>query len=816
MFQDLRFAARGLLRQPALATVAILTLALAIGANAAIFTVVNAILLRPLPYPEADRLVRINTAFYSNQADRYSLSRPEYVELARDSKSYESTSAWATGTATFGQIDRPVRVPAAYTTPDLLATLGVAPALGRYFTAEEAQPGADPAVAVLGHDLWRRAFDGDPRVIGRKVTLDGYPVRIVGVMPDGFEFPGPEVEAWVPFGLDTHNLTENRASHYLQAVARLAPGVSLDAARAELAALTASWSRLESPTWHAVDAGEHPMTAYALRDEVVGAARTPLWLLQISVLFVLLIACANISNLLLARAETRSREIALRVALGAGRRRLVRLFLIESALLATAGAGLGLVLAVWGVDLAVALIPPDAPRLHEISVDGRVLAFTVACAAAATAVFGMTPLWHAGGVDVHDGLRDGGRVSSRRSRLRQVLVAVEVGLAIVLVIGCSLAVRSFVRLQKVDVGFRPEGLLTFQLEVPAARYRDTQAVLAFWRRLSSELERIPGVEKVSEASSLPPTQSLTTNVVWYPGATHYTVKGAPQVDFWSFVGGDHLGTMGIRLVAGRALRPDDRNAVVVNQTLAREFFAGRDPVGQPIQLAPWLGEKLPRQTIVGVVADVKQLGLAQPSGTEVYIPLAMAPALSGNEGAPLTMSVVVRASQPEAMAGSIEAAVRRLDPSMPLSKVRTMDGLLWDAVARPRFLTFLMAIFGGLALLLAVIGVYGVMSISVERRTRELGIRMALGARAAAVQRLVLRQGMLLVGTGIAAGLVAALALNAALARTLAGVLYDTPALHAPTFAAVGVLVGAAAALACWLPAWRATRVDPMVALRSE
>ncbi len=815
MFQDLRFAARGLLRQPALAAIAILTLALAIGANTAIFTVVNSILLRPLPYPEADRLVRIHTAFHSNHTDRYWLSRPEYLELLRDSKSYESAAAWATGTATFGQIDRPVRVAAAYTTPEFAATLGVAPAIGRYFTREETQPGADPQVAVIGHDLWRRAFNADPTIVGRKVSLDGYPIRIIGVMPDGLEFPGPEIEAWVPFGLDTRDFKEGRASHYLHVVARLAPGVSLDAARAELAALTASWSRLDSPTWHTVDSDEHPMTAHALRGEVVGAAQTTLWLLQISVLFVLLIACANISNLLLARAEARSREIAVRVALGAGRRRLVRLFLIESALLAVAGAGLGMLFAIWGVDLAAGLIPAGAPRLREISIDGRVLAFALACAAAATAVFGMTPLWHARGVNLHEGLRDGGRVSSRRSRLRQVLVAVEVALAIVLVIGCSLALRSFSRLQRVDVGFDPEGLLTFELEVPAARYRDGQ-VLAFWRRLASELERLPGVEQVSEASSLPPGQSLTTNVVWFEGAPHFTENAAPIVDFWTFVGGDHFATMGMRLVAGRALRPDDRNAVVVNQTLAREFFAGRDPVGRPIQLAPWIADEVPRQTIVGVVADVKQQGLAQPSGTEVYIPLALAAQLNSSSRAPLTMSVVVRASQPDALAGSIEAAVRRLDPSMPLSKVRTMDGLLWDAVARPRFLTFLMAIFGGLALLLAVIGVYGVMTISVERRTRELGIRMALGARAAAVQRLVLRQGMALVGAGIAAGLAAALALNAALAQTLAGVLYDTPALHAPTFAAVGALVGAAAALACWLPAWRATRVDPMVALRNE
>ena len=815
MFQDLRFAARGLLRQPALATIAIVTLALAIGANTAIFTVVNAVLLRPLPYPEPERLVRIHTAFHSNDSTRYWLSRPEYMELRRDSRSYSATAAWAAGTASFGQIDHPVRVAAAWTTADFATTVGVAPALGRYFSPDEARPGADPQVAVLGHRLWRRAFDGDPDVVGRKVTLDGLPVTIVGVMPDGFEFPDPEVEAWVPMGLDPGDLSEGRASHFINVVARLAPDVTLDAARAELAALSASWSRLSSPEWHAVDGAEHPMSVYPLRDEVVGAAQTPLWLLQASVLFVLLIACANVSNLLLARAEARSREIAVRVALGAGRRRLMRLFLIESALLAITGGALGILLAVWGVDLAAGLLPDGAPRKSEIDIDGSVLAFAVACAGAATAVFGLTPLWHARSVDLNEDLRDGGRVSSRRSRLRQILVTVEVALAIVLVIGCSLALRSFTRLQRVDVGFEPDGLLTFQTELPATRYRDPAAALGFWRRLAAELERLPGVTRVSQASGLPPVQQLTTNVVWFEGAPHFSDTGAPIVDFWTFVGDGHIETLGLRLMAGRSLRPDDRAAVVVNQTLAREFFPGLDPIGRSIQLAPWRTD-VPRQTIVGVVADVKQLGLAAPSGTEAYIPLAFAPQLSSSGSAPLTMSVAVRASEPAALAGAIEAAVRRLDPSLPLSSVRTMDGLLWDAVARPRFLTWLMALFGGLALLLAVIGVYGVMSISVERRTRELGIRMALGARAEQVQRMVMRQGLLLVGSGIAAGMLVAVALNTALARTLAGVLYDTPPLHAPTFAAVAALVGAAAALACWVPAWRATRVDPMVALRDE
>ncbi|HWM85520.1 MAG TPA: ABC transporter permease [Kofleriaceae bacterium] len=814
MLSDLRHAVRSLVRQPWLAVVAILTLGLAIGANTAIFTVVNAILLRPLPYADPERLVRIHTAFRTNQNHRYWLSSPEYFDLLRDARSYQSVAAWSLGTATFGDIDRPVRVAAAYTTAGLADTLGVAPAQGRYFTPEEARRGQDRRVVVLGHELWQRAFGGDPDIVGRAVTLDGLAFSVIGVMPPGFDFPDAEVEAWAPLPLDGRDPAEGRASHFLHVVARLARGVSHEQASAELAGLSASWGRLDSPEWHATTPDEHPMTVHALQDEIVGAAKAPLWLIQAAVLFVLLIACANISNLLLARAESRSREIAVRVALGAGRTRLVRMFLIESALLAAAGAAVGITIAVWGVDLAAGFMPAGAPRLREISVDGRVLGFALACAAAATAIFGLTPLWHARGVDLHDGLKDGGRGSSRQSRLRRALVTVEVALAIVLVIGCSLALRSFARLQQVDVGFRPEGLLTFELELPEVRYPDSPAVLAFWERLTRELEGIPGVERVSQASGLPPAQPLTTNLVWFEGAPPHTSKGAPVVDFWTFVSEDHFEALGLRMVAGRALRRDDRAAVVVNQSLAREFFPGADPIGQPIQLAPWRGADVPLQTIVGVVADVKQQGMAQPSGTEAYIPVGFAPSLI--ERAPLTMSVVVRAASPDALAGPIEAAVRGLDASIPLSNVRTMDRLLWDAVARPRFLTLVVSVFGALALLLAVIGVHGVMSISVARRTRELGIRMALGARPAGVRSMVLRQGMVLVGGGVAVGLVAALALNTALSRVLAGVLYDTPVLDPVTFTAVGALVGGVAALACWLPARRATRVDPMVAMRAE
>jgi putative ABC transport system permease protein len=813
MLHDLRMAARGLWRAPGLSVVVVLTLAVAIGANTAIFTVVNGVLLRPLPYPQPDALVRIHTAFHSIEQQRYPLSTSELVELRRDARSFASTAGWIVGTATFGEIDRPARVAAAYATPELLETLGVRPARGRFYRADEARPREDPRVVVIGHDLWQRAFGADRRIVGRAVNVDGISMTVIGVMPPGFTFPDDDVEAWLPYGVDTSDALA-RGNHFVNVVGRLAPGVSLDAARAELAALTTAWGRLDSPTWHAVDPAEHPMIVNPLREELVGAAKAPLWLLQAAVLFVLLIACANVSNLFLGRAEARAREIAVRVALGAGRGRLVRLFLAEAALLAAAATALGLFLAVWGVELAAALSPAGAPRVGELGLDGRVLAFAMGCAIVATVIPALAPLWHTRGVDLGAGLKEGARGSAGRSRLRRAIVAVEVAVAIVLAIGCGLTLQSFARLSRVDVGFRPEGLLTFELEVPAARYRDAPAALAFWERLQRELAAVPGVERVTLANGLPPAHRLATSVVWFDGAAPWNQKGAPVVDYWSVVGDDYFETLGLRLVAGRALRRGDHAAVVVNETLARSFFPGKDPVGQTINLSPWR-EGVPLQTIVGVVADVKQQGLARPSGIEAYVPMTFVPRL-WRDNAPLTMTVALRGERPAALAGAVETAVRALDPALPLSKVRTMDAILWEAVARPRFVTVLLTIFGALALGLAVLGVYGVVSIAVTQRTRELGIRMALGARSGGIQRLVLRQGMLPVLVGIAGGLVATFGLNLALARVLGGVLYETRPLDPTTFALVSALVAVVAASACLVPARRATRVDPMVALRSE
>jgi len=809
---ELRSALRSLLRQPGFTATIVLTLGLAVGVNTVIFSVVNAVLLRPLPYPEPDRLVRIDTQYFSFKQERNAVSRPEYMELRRDARSFQSLAAWTDGTSTFGDLARPVRVSAAYTTAGLAETMGVRPALGRYFNTEEDVPG-DPRAVVLAHDLWQRAFGADPQVIGRRVMMDGYTVTVVGVMPAGFDFPDAETEAWVPLGLDPGDLATNRANHFLRVVGRLRPLVTFGAARAELADLTRRGQLLDAPNWHGFSADEHPLVANGLKDEIVGSTRTPLFLLQAAVLFILLIACANIGNLFLVRAEARARELAVRTALGAGRWQLMRLFLIESLACGVAGGALGVLLAMWGIDGVARLIPAGAPRAGEISIDGWVLGFGLACTLLAALAVGLAPIFHTRAVNLHARLSEGGRTLTGRSRLRQVLVVGEVAAAVVLALGCGLMVKSFHRLTHVDLGFRPEGLLSFELELLPNRYATSEDKLAFWDRLQRDVGEVPGVTGVTLSSQLPTSTRPPQNVVWYPGAIPYNMKGSPIAE-WHIISDRYFETMGARLIRGRFPAPTDRQVVVLNASAARHFFPGTDPIGQTMRIAPWRQDPT-TQTVIGVIGDVKQHGAAPPAGDGVYILLRDMPASVG--GVPATLRVVVRAAAaPATLAAAVEAAVRRIDPTLPLSKVRTLDRVLWESVARPRFLTLLMLLFAGLAVLLAAIGVYGVMAYSVEQRTRELAIRVALGARPATVQGLVLRQSLRLAGVGIASGLIVALAMSVVLSAVFAEVLFETRSLDPLVFGVVSSLMLAIAVLAAWVPSRRAVRVDPMVSLRSE
>ena len=807
----LHVALRSLLKHPSFSLIVIGTLALAIGVNAAIFSVLDAVLLRPLPYGEPDRLVSVSTDFRSYRQERTSLSRPEFLELQRESRSFQSLAAYAVGTATFGDIARPIRVPAAYTTWKFLQTLGVTPVLGRYFDSGEDDPG-DRRVVVLGHRLWRQAFGADPAVVGRQVLLDGYRLTVIGVLPEGFSFPRPDVQAWLPLGLERGDTMRERASHTLRVIGRLQRDRTLASARAELAELTRNQSALASPAWHTVDPEEHPLRMTSLRSELVGEAQAPLWILQAAVLLILLIACANVGNLLLARAESRRRELVIRAALGAGRSTLARLFLTETLALGISGGLLGIAVAAGALRLFLPLLPDAAPRAAEIGLDARVLAFGLGCALATSLGVGLVPLLHTRMSDLHVRLSEGGLASTSRSRLRSVLVAGEVAAALLLVIGCGVMLKSFSRLSQVDLGFRPEGLLSFEMELPSPSYPTEEEQLQFWDRLQREISALPGVTAATLSTQLPMATSVSTAAIWFEGALPYTDKGAPIAE-WHIVGDRYFETLGIRLVEGRSLRDDDRLAVVINQSAARKFFPGRDPVGQQLRVNPWK-EGSPLETVVGVVADVKQSGLDQPAGDVVYLPLRAAAEIKFRT--PQRLRAIVRSDAPPALVSTVEAAVRRLDGSLPLSLVRTMDEVVWESVAKPRFIAVLMSLFAVLALMLAATGVYGVMSYTVEQRTRELGVRLALGAQSRQVRTMVLGQsvGVALWGTG--AGLLGVLLASFLLRRTFSTVLYETAAADPVVMLLVSALIVAVAALAAWVPARRATRVDPLIALRAE
>ena len=820
LWLDVRFCVRMLLKAPTFAIVTVLTLGLGIGATTAIFSVVNGVVLRPLPYPRSDEIVQLHTQFPRQQIEKFRFSEPEYYDLVRDARWFRSLAAYIPAGAAISTRDRPIRALATYSTVGLAETLGVAPALGRWFSADEDAPAPGPThniknVVVISDRLWKTAFAGDPGIVGRHVILDALPATIIGVMAEGFAYPSVDTDLYIPLGLDPAATT--RGDHKAFVIGRLAAGVAIAQARAELATLMDGWKAHPADARHALGGPDHPVIVVSLKDEVIGSVRTALWVLQAAVFFVLLIACANIANLLLARAESRSREIAIRNALGADRGRLIRQFLTESLVIGAFGAVVGSVLAAWGVDATVALLPATAPRASEIRVDGWVFAFAGVAAIGSSLLFGMAPIFHTRIQRLSDALRDGQRIAgSPRQRLRRALVVAEVALAVVLLIGCGLMTQSFVRLTRVDLGFTASALSTGQLEIASSAYAEDGPARGYWLRLQDRLRALPGVTGASVMSGLPPARRLQSNGIELVGKARSPSGPEWNVDFIQVVGDDFFETMKMRLVAGRFLRPGDDEAgaqvAVINEAFARTFFPGEDPLGKQVSVAPGASGS-PRQTIVGVVGDTKQQGLDAPPGTEIYVSLRQAQAASAY--VPHNMHLVVRSGvAPSALFGSIRALVSDLDASVPLYRLRTFDDILGDEVARPRFVTFLLGVFAGLALLLAAVGIYGVMAYTVEQRRRELGIRMALGAQVAGLRRLVLRDGFTLAAVGVALGLAVAYVLNTALGQGLATLLYDVRAVDPGTFSGVAVVVLAVASLACAIPAFRATRVDPMVALR--
>lgn len=824
LWLDVRYALRMMLKAPGLTAVLVATLALGIGASTTIFSVVSSVILRPLAYASPDGLVRVYTEFNNEKQTlkKFWVSIPEYDDLQRACRGCAAVGGFVPGAASLSGGDRPLRVQASLVTASLLPLLGVRPLLGRWIDASEDRPGGEPEVVVLGYDVWQRAFAGDPGIIGKKIHFDAIPVTVVGVMPKGFAFLDKQ-EAWLPAHFDPAKA--NRGGHFVNVVVRLAPGATLASLRGELVALNQGWGKLKVPDHHGITPDKHPMVAVGFQDDVVGSLSTTLWLLQGAVLFVLLISIVNVANLLLARSETRTREVAVRHALGASKRRLMRQFVTESLMLGLLGGGLGLLVAVWAVDGVTALMPASAPRANEITLDSSAVAFAIACAVASALLFGIAPILHAQRTDLHGALKDGsGRMTGSKARLRvrRGLVITEIALAVVLVIGCTVMVRSFVRLQHVELGFRPDHTLTFGIDLPKRTYPPEKADL-FWQRHLERMRALPGVTGVALISGMPPAREVMANDIHFVGRAQTPDDPPWNVDYWQLLAESSLEAMGARIVRGRAITRADvegsPRVVLVNEAFVAKFYpSGEDPIGKQVQVIDYGDDTKTRvQTIVGVVADMKQAGIDKPSGTEVYIPMTQFASIFTPLQPVTPMYTLLRTSgDPAQVLPAAQRAVAELDPQLPLFSARTMDDVLWEAVARPRFLTFLLSAFAAIALLLAAVGIYGVMAHTVAQRTHEIGLRVALGAQPRQVRAMVLRQASTLVAAGIAVGLLAAVTLEQVLTSSLHGLFYGAQLSQPVLLAAVAIAVAATALLATWIPVRRATRVEPTVALRSE
>ena len=814
MAQDFVYAFRSLRKSPGYAAVTILTLALGIGANTAIFSVTNGVLLKPLPYPNADRLVFITSQFPALGFDQFWVSAPEFIEFKQRNRSFQDVGAYRAGAVNLGTSDQPRRVNSAVVTSELMPVLGVAPLRGRQFTREDTLPAAED-VGILSAEVWQSAFGRDESVVGRVIPIDGTPTRIVGVMPPGFDVHDEKIQIWLPLTLDPAN-PGGRGSHFLYLVGRLRDGISIGQARIDVETMLQQWPKL-NPDTHVPNEKQHRIRLDGLQEDMVGGVSLVLWVLQGAVAFVLLIACANLANLLLARAESRHKEFAVRAALGAGRARLLRQFIVEGCVLSCTGAALGLAVAVAGVRALIAAYPDSLPRSAEVTLDLGVLAFTLIVGLATGAIFGLAPLLHLGADATSAALKEGGTRSTAgagRNRVRRALVAAEVALAVALVIGAGLLLRTVMNLSSVDSGFNRSRLVTFAVTLPNAKYAKPEQVRAFYGRLLDDLRSVGGVQSVAAMSGLPPLRQVNANDTDIENYTPPPKGPFANVDYYNTVTAGYVEAMGIPVVEGRAFLATDAlgTTVMINETMARTFYKGTSAIGRRVRPSAPASFKVPWFTIVGVLKDVKQGGVDKKTGTELYLNFDQITTVNTGYGVG-TMNIVMRTSQaPDTLAPSIRAIVGGLDPTLPIVKLRSVDDVFAESIGRQRLLAQLLGIFAALALLLAAIGSYGVLSYMVTERRREIGIRMALGADRASVLRMVLGQGLRLTLFGVLAGLTAAFALNRMIASLLFGVKPTDPA----TIGGVVLLITTVAVIACYLPARGATRVDPMIVLREE
>jgi putative ABC transport system permease protein len=799
LWQDLRYGARMLIKNPGFSVVAVIALALGIGANTAIFSVVNTVLLRPLPYQEPDRLMAVRSYNVPKHPD-FAVSPGDFLDWQKQSQLFQGLAAYRTSSYNLLIGSEPERIRAARVTAGLITMLGINPLHGRDFMAEEDQENSG-RVAIISYGLWQRRFAADPGVLGQAMTLNANLYTIIGVMPPGFKFPQSDIDIWTPMAFDADD-RQSHGAHFISVLGRLNPGVTVAQAQSEMDAIAAHLREQYADTntgWY--------IHVVPMLDFAVAKIKPALLVLLGAVAFVLLIACANVANLLLARAAARQKEIAIRTAMGARRWRIVRQLLTESVLLALVGGVLGVLLAVWGIDALLALAPENLPRIKDVAIDRYALLFTFAVTIITGVAFGLVPALQASKPNLNETLKDTGRGTTggrRRQMVRSVLVVVEVALALVLLVGGGLMLRSFARLMQVDPGFNPTHVLTVNVTLPGKKYPQEPQQAAFYKQLVDNLGTLPGVQAVSGANTL---------IIVSDFVLGFSVQGRPPanpgemtVTNYYAVTPDYFKAMDIQLLRGRVFaeadNADAQRVALINETMAKRYFPDEDPIGKYISVTN--GPETWRQ-IVGVVADVKQSGLDQETPAQTYEPFWQAPGTF--------MTLIVRSdSTPAALSAAIRSEVLKLDKEQPISNVKTMEQVLADSVAQQRFSMLLLAVFAVVALTLAAVGLYGVMAYSVTQRTHELGIRMALGASSRDVLRLVMGQSLLLTMIGVAIGLVAAFFLTQLMASLLFGVTATDPL----TFAGIAVLQMLVALAASFVPARRALKVDPMIALRYE
>jgi putative ABC transport system permease protein len=811
LIQDIRFGLRMLLKSPSVSIVATIALALGIGANTAIFSVVNAVLLRPLPFPDSDALMALFETDLQRGQQSGSHSYPNFMDLRAQNTVFEHVASYHGSDFILTGRGEPARIQGSVVTADLFPLLGVAPMLGRTLVPDDDKPSENGRVVILSEQLFRKRFNSDPAIVNQAITLDGRPYTVVGVMPASFEFPiqNEPVELWTSIAGDASGsepITDQRGAHFLQVIGRLKPGVTKEQAQAELTTIGERLAQQYPDT-----NSRRSLRADSALTALVGDVRPALLILLGAVACVLLIACANVANLLLARATSRHKEMAVRAALGASRMRVIRQLLTESVLLSLVGGAVGLLLAVWWSDLLMALGKDDIPRAVHVHLDWRVLLFTLGISITTGLIFGLAPATHSSRSELVEALKDGGRGTSegaRRSRIRNLLVVSELAIAVVLLVIAGLLIQSLWRLRNVNSGLQPEKVLTFNVALPETKY-DSARQGQFFIDLKNRLESTPGVQSASAILPLPLSGDrfgISFKIEGRPVAR----KDEPSADFFA-TGVGYFRAMGIPVIKGRDFEDRDKHGstpvVIVTETFARQYFPNEDPIGKRIQpgISTFDDEKSTMREIVGVVGDVRNRTLNTEPKPAYYVPQTQVPFSQ--------MVVVVKTSgEPHSLIPTVTKELAGMDADIPLFGVKSMDEYLSASVAAPRFNTTLLSIFAGVALVLTIVGLYGVMSYSVVQRTNEIGIRLALGAQSRDVLVMIIKQGGKLIIVGLAIGLVGAFAATRVIASLLFGVTTKDPF----TFVAAAVLLAIVALLACYVPAWRATKVDPLEALRYE